>query len=110
MSLSSATGRSLTVRMCALVAGLLILWCSSVGQAKADKWSGLASWPLIPIHAVLLPDGRMLTYGTNAALQQTGKFIYDVWDPRLGFVAASHLTPPNGTGTDIFCNAQLLLP
>ena len=34
--------------------------------------------------------------------------IYDVWTPPG--LASGHLTLPNGTGTDTFCNAQLLLP
>lgn len=67
------------------------------------------NWPLIPIHAVLLPDGRVLTYGSNGQGQATGFFIYDVWDPANG-ASNNHLTLPNGTGTDTFCNAQLLLP
>ena len=36
-------------------------------------WSAPADWPLIAIHAVLTPDGRVLTYGTTAEGQQTGK-------------------------------------
>ena len=63
----------------------------------------------MPIHSVLLPDGRVLTYGSTATGQQTGYFQYDVWDPGQG-MAAGHMVLPNGTGTDTFCNAQLLLP
>jgi hypothetical protein len=72
-------------------------------------WSTVVNWPLMPIHAVLLADGRILTYGSDAAGKQTGYFIYDVWSPTQG-MANGHLTLPNGTGTDTFCNAQLLLP
>ena len=94
----------------ALVAGALAI----PGPAAADNgiggWSTLAGWPLIPIHAVLLGDGRVMTYGTNASGQAAGNFIYDVWDPRLGRGSASHLTLPNTVGTNLFCNAQLVLP
>ena len=62
------------------------------------------------IHASVLPDGRVMTYGTDKNGKQTGKFFYDVWDPFAGTGAASHLTLPNATGTDIFCTAQLVLP
>ena len=72
-------------------------------------WSAVLPWPLIPIHVVLLTDGRLLSYGTNAAGQQTGLFIYDVWNPPEG-ASNGHLTLPNGTGTDTFCSAQLVLP
>ena len=64
---------------------------------------------MIGIHAVLLPEGRVLTYGTDTNGRQTGFFTYDVWDPAAG-LGAGHLTLPNGTGTDIFCGSQLVLP
>lgn len=75
-------------------------------------------WPIIPVHASLTPDGRVLTYGAglaNATGQvtdptvQTGKFVYDIWDPSFG-LNGGHLTLPNSTPTDLFCSAQLILP
>ncbi|MFZ1429337.1 MAG: galactose oxidase early set domain-containing protein [Geminicoccaceae bacterium] len=83
--------------------------------ATADNgiggWSStLAKWPLIPIHAVLLPDGRVLTYGSNGDGAQTGQFIYDIWSPTRGFGANAHWTLPNVTSTDLFCSAQIVLP
>ena len=47
-------------------------------------WVGPQPWPLIAAHAVLTPDGRVLTYGTDGTGKQTGFFIYDVWDPNAG--------------------------
>lgn len=72
-------------------------------------WSAVTPWPLIPLHAVLLPDGRVMSYGTKADGTQTAYFIYDVWDP-AGGLAGGHTTLDNPTGTDIFCSSQLLLP
>ncbi len=72
-------------------------------------WSPVYAWPLVSVHAVLMPDGRVLTYGSNADGQQTGRFIYDVWDG-VSSPDAGHLTLANGTGTDIFCGSQVLLP
>ena len=72
-------------------------------------WSPVTNWPLIAVHAVLMPDGRVMSYGTTGAGQQTGYFIYDVWDPEGG-LDAGHTTLPNGTSTDIFCSSQLVLP
>ena len=66
-------------------------------------------WPIIGLHAILLPDGRILSYGTDERGQQTGQFIYDVWNPALGTGADSHNTLPNTTGTDLFCSAQSIL-
>ena len=53
------------------------------------------NWPLIPIHAALTPDGRVLTYGTDGAgTTTTGYFIYDVWDPSAG-LSKGHITLEN---------------
>jgi YVTN family beta-propeller protein len=64
---------------------------------------------LIPIHAVLLPDERVLTYGSTGSGVQGASFSYDVWDPAAG-LSGGHLTLPNLTLTDIFCSSQLILP
>jgi len=72
-------------------------------------WSEVISWPLIPIHAVLLPDERVLTYGSTGSGVQGASFSYDVWDPAAG-LSGGHLTLPNLTLTDIFCSSQLVLP
>ncbi|MBL8287840.1 MAG: DUF1929 domain-containing protein [Rubrivivax sp.] len=63
-------------------------------------------WPVIPVHAVLTADGRVLSYGTRETGQQTAFFQYAVWDIEDN----SHTTWTNGTGTDIFCSSQILLP
>jgi hypothetical protein len=98
---------------------LAMVMCASLpfggAYAAADSYlkgsfGPVASWPLIPIHVALLPDGRVLSYGTDAKGNQTGQFIYDVWNPTRGTVAASHLTLPNTTGTDTFCSGQVVLP
>jgi hypothetical protein len=70
---------------------------------------GLYSWPLIPVHAVLLPDQRVLSYGTDGIARQTGFFIYDIWDINSG-LNGGHLTLDNVTATDIFCGSQVVLP
>jgi len=72
-------------------------------------WSPVVSWPLIAVHTALLPDGRLLTYGTKTNGQQTGFFSYDVWDPQSG-LDGGHLTLDNTSGTDIFCSSQTVLP
>jgi YVTN family beta-propeller protein len=69
-------------------------------------WGPVTPWPLIAVHGVLTADGRVVSYGTKADGTQTGLFIYDVWNP----ADDSHLTIANGSGTDIFCSSQLMLP
>lgn len=67
------------------------------------------TWPMIPIHMVLLPDGRVLNYGTDLSGNQGSTLYYDVWDPSLGSDSNSHMVLPNTTATDIFCSAQTYL-
>ena len=68
------------------------------------------AWPLNAIHAAMLPDGRVLTFGTDGDGNQGASLIYDVWDWRKGTTAASHNTIGNNTQTDFFCCAMLLIP
>ena len=82
---------------------------TAVAANPPGVWTPVASWPLIAIHTVLMPDGRILTFGTDGDGRQTGFHIYDVWNPVTG-LNAGHLTLPNVTGTDIFCSSQLVLP
>jgi hypothetical protein len=82
------------------------------GNANADVvgvFGAPVSWPIIQIHDVLLPDGRVISYGTNEAGQHGGKLVYDIWDPALGTDSNSHLVLSNTTGSDIFCGAQSLM-
>ena len=70
----------------------------------------MLDWPLIAIHAALLPDGRVMSYGTQVSSQGSGTFMYDVFDPAEPLdSAAAHLTLPNSTSTNLFCSAQLVL-
>ena len=57
----------------------------------------------------LTRDGKVLSYGSNANGQQTGRFIYDVWTPGAS-AAANHTTLSNTTRTDLFCNVQVTDP
>ena len=70
------------------------------------------TWPIIPLHVALLPDGRVMNFGTTENGNQGG-FVYDVWDPAMGTGPASHTTLPTnvpGVGvTDIFCAGQSLI-
>ncbi len=82
---------------------------SAATNSTLGSWSPVENWPLIAIHAVLMPDGRVLTYGTTSAGKQTAAFIYDVWDSSAG-LGGGHVTLPNTTGTDLFCSSQVVLP
>lgn len=84
-----------------------------VGPADAHQkgvFGPAFSWPIIPLHTVLLPDGRVLSYGSKPSGLQGGLMHYVVWDPALGTGSKSKLLLSNTTGTDIFCAGQALLP
>ena len=70
------------------------------------QFGPVVPWPVIPVHAVLTADGRVLSYGTDTTGKQTANFQYAVWD----IADNSHTTFSNGSGTDIFCSSQILLP
>ena len=80
--------------------------------ADADTkgmWSTTYPWPMVAVHAAVLPDGKVLSYGTNA----TGGFVgqsFDVWDPKLGFGANSHRTATGTAIQDSFCSTATYLP
>ena len=98
------------VRLGARLAAFAVIATSSAHSNNVDgAWSAVMPWPLISAHVVLMPDGRVMSYGTDGTGKQTAYFIYDVWDPKAD-PASSHLTLPNLTATDIFCGSQVVLP
>jgi hypothetical protein len=74
-------------------------------DAKAKGVFGPAQpWPIVAIHAALLPDGRVISFGTGTGGYQGG-YTFDVWTPG----SDNHLTMPQGTGYDVFCAGQTVL-
>ncbi len=71
-----------------------------------DRWSNVFSWPVIGLHSILTPDGRVLTFGTDQKGQQGGQHIFDVWDP----VTNTHQTLEHTVHTDLFCSAAMIVP
>jgi YVTN family beta-propeller protein len=73
-------------------------------------WSATQPWPMNGLHAVLMPDGRVLTYGTpqNTPGTQDGR-TYDLWSASLGFGAASHQTSVDAARVNSFCNTSAWL-
>jgi hypothetical protein len=72
-------------------------------------FSAPVPWPIIPIHTALLPDGRVMSWGTDQQGNQGGQFVYDIWNPALGTDWSAHTVLPNTTATDVFCSTASLL-
>ncbi|PXW80511.1 glyoxal oxidase-like protein [Nitrosomonas sp. Nm84] len=74
------------------------------------KFGPLHDWPIIPIAMMLMPDGRVLAYGTDTTGAQIGNLLYVIWNPSLGIETSAFETLPNITHTDIYCAGQALIP
>src|SRR5688572_23816130 len=87
----------------ALCAALLLGAClddQPDASAPGGRWSAVLDWPLVAIHMMLMPDGKVLvmddhTDGSGAA----------VFDP-----AALEVTPVPFTAANLFCAGHGLLP
>ncbi|HEU4346737.1 MAG TPA: discoidin domain-containing protein [Actinoplanes sp.] len=67
------------------------------------KWSAPVGFPLVPVAAAQLPNGKILTwssYATNAFSGGRGKTVTAVYDPATGVVTQRTVTE---TGHDMFC-------
>jgi Domain of unknown function (DUF1929)/Kelch motif len=68
----------------------------------AGQWSAPINWPVVAIHAALLPNGNVLTWGRSDR-QPT------VWKPPvLAGASGSFVSAPETS--DLFCGGQTFLP
>lgn len=70
------------------------------------RWSGVVTWPVLAVHAALLPNGRVMAWDATPDdfdddVHTTDNFTtrVTVWDPKTGL----HLETPNDTNADLFC-------
>lgn len=85
------------------------------GPVAADdhlkgRWSPVMDWNVIPIHVVMLPDTRVLAFGTSPRSKgnlQTAETEYAVWNPATKTV---QLMNAKSDDSDIFCAGVELLP
>ncbi|MFV0409224.1 MAG: galactose oxidase-like domain-containing protein [Paracoccus sp. (in: a-proteobacteria)] len=70
------------------------------------EWSDVQDITIIPIHSIVLPDGKVLSFGTDERGMSAAQFIYSVWDPATG----ENKVLENTTATNIFCSNMSIDP
>src|SRR5262245_15452146 len=70
----------------------------------SGRWSGVICWPIVAIHGITLPDGRVMLWprGEGMGTPPTGDDAH-AWDP-----ASGEITPLARAGYDIFCSGHTL--
>jgi len=76
----------------------------SADAATAGMFSPQVAWPLIPVHAALLPNGHLVTYGTPLDRPEQGGLVYDDWSPADGAGRSAHQQTPSMETYNSFCN------
>ncbi|MCW7539642.1 discoidin domain-containing protein [Aquabacterium sp. A7-Y] len=74
-------------------------------------WSPVVDWPVLGLHANVLPNGRVLTYGAKRPdLPGQKALAFDEWDPAGGLQPAAHKEVRSPTEVDSFCSASVMGP
>jgi hypothetical protein len=73
-------------------------------------YSPQVAWPMVGIHAVLLPNGHVVSYGTPPGVARQAGFSYDDWNPAAGTDAGAHQVTASMHQYDAFCNSLERLP
>jgi Domain of unknown function (DUF1929)/Divergent InlB B-repeat domain len=75
---------------------VLVSFDKPANRAVLGEWGGAFTWPVLSIHASLLPDGEVLTWGRSDRQQA-------LWNPTTD--AFQTITRP----ADLFCSGHALL-
>lgn len=77
-----------------------------INLSIGGKWSDVYDWPLVAVHAALLPNGKVLAWDATPDDSDDDPHTTDnyttrvtLWDP----VSDTHVQTNNDTGTDLFC-------
>jgi len=73
-------------------------------SGRIGEWSELYNMRVLPIHSMLLPDGCVLGYGTNAKGNQRADLYYEVWDVSKGIHEEARMLMEHQTKSDMFCS------
>lgn len=78
-----------------LMGALALLSPIAANAQSAGQWTKLMNLPLVPIHDHLLPDGKVLMWGTGATV-----------DPRLWNPVDQSISLAPKAGYDLFCSGH----
>lgn len=77
-----------------------------INPAIGGRWSDVYDWPLVAIHAALLPNGKVLAWDATPDDADDDPHTTDnyttrvtLWDPATN----THVATNNDTDTDLFC-------
>ncbi len=75
------------------------------------QWSPVYDWPLVAIHTMLLPNGKVLAWDSVNDLPTENNQVHDftrvvIWDPATNLVTRVD----NTTGFNLFCAGHASLP
>ena len=79
---------------------------AAVDREGDGEFSGAYPLGVIPIHAMVLPDGKVLSFGATASFPPDGRYIFSIFDPTTGLEEIL----PNTERTNIFCSHMSLDP
>ncbi len=88
-----------------LMSGLTI----PADAATRGMWGPVQAWPMNAIHAALLPDGKVLTYGAPQNSDSQDGRTFSVWTPSLGFATGAHAISFEAGRVNSFCSTAAWL-
>lgn len=78
----------------------------AINPSIGGRWSDVYDWPLVAVHAALLPNGKVLAWDATPDDSDDDPHTTDnyttrvtLWDP----IANTHVPTNNDTDTDLFC-------
>ncbi len=104
LAASPALGQTLPVVFPAANDPLLTSLSIPATAPTQGMWSAVMPWPLVSIHAAVLPDGTVLTFGSPLGQGVQDGQVFDRWNPLNG----GHVTLPNSQNVNSFCSAGIL--
>jgi hypothetical protein len=73
---------------------------AAIGAATVGEWSPVQNWPVVAVHASLLPTGKVLVW-TDYTINNGAQ----IWTPGTG-----NFTAKNYATTSLFCSGHAFLP